>query len=105
MDVETIDRIICCGAFLDILALKGITRLEPGYSITDDGLEEALGICPPNRGDACLIRTGWVQLYENARAVLGEETGVPGVGKNAGKWLAAHGIRAAGANTIIFDII
>ena len=34
-----------------------------------------------------------------------EDTDVPSVGESAGKWLAAHGVHAAGAVTIAFDAI
>ncbi|KAJ6259369.1 hypothetical protein Dda_6270 [Drechslerella dactyloides] len=101
---ETIDPMFCRGVLLDIPAFKGVDRLEPGYAITKDDLEEALGDTKINRGDVVLIRTGWVQLYDDAEAYLGQATGVPGVAQSGGEWLAAHGIRAAGADTIAFDV-
>ncbi|KAH8801386.1 putative cyclase [Xylogone sp. PMI_703] len=105
MGAETIEPMICRGVFLDIPALKGATRLEAGYGITDKDLEEALGDTPLRKGDVALIRTGWIQQYSDATAFLGESTGVPGISESGGKWLAAHGVRAAGADTITFDVI
>ncbi|KAE9367380.1 cyclase family protein [Stipitochalara longipes BDJ] len=105
MGAETIKPMVCRGVLLDIPTLKDTNRLEPGYSITDTDLKLSLGSTPLNSGDVCLIRTGWIQQFGNAKAFLGEETGVPGVGESAGKWLAAHDIRAAGADTITFDAI
>jgi hypothetical protein len=69
---------------------KGTIRLAPGYSITDADLQEALGSTPLTRGDVCLIRTGWIQQYDDPKSFFGEDTGVAGVGDSAGKWLAAH---------------
>ncbi|KAF3935748.1 hypothetical protein ABW19_dt0209652 [Dactylella cylindrospora] len=102
---ETIQPMFCRGVFLDIAALKGVERLEPGYAITKDDLVEALGDTKINRGDVVLIRTGWIQLYGDSVAYLGNSTGVPGVDQSGGEWLASHGIRAAGADTIAFDVV
>jgi kynurenine formamidase len=52
-----------------------------------------------------LIRTGLIQQYDDPKAFLEEDTGVPGVGESAGIWLAAHGVRAAGADKIAFNAI
>lgn len=105
LGVETIKPMICRGVFLDIPALKGTTRLEPGFKITNSDLEQSLGTTPLNKGDVCLIRTGWIQQFDDQEKFLGEATGVPGVGESGAKWLAAHGVRAAGADTITFDAI
>ena len=103
--VETIKPRVCRGVFLDNPMIKGITRLAPGYSITDADLQEALGSMSLNKVDVCLIHTGWIQQYHDPKAFLGEDTDVPNVGESAGKWLAAHGVHAAGAVTIAFDAI
>ncbi|KAJ9136523.1 Cyclase family protein [Coniochaeta hoffmannii] len=101
--VETIMPMVCRGVFFDIPALKGVSRLEAGYGITDEYLRAALGDTVLNKGDVALIRTGWVQQYADAKAYLGDETGFPGVAASGGQWLADHGVRAAGADTIAFD--
>ena len=100
---ETIKPMVCRGVFFDIPALKGLTRLEAGYGITDEDLRAALGDTALNKGDVALIRTGWIQRYADAKAYLGDETGVPGVAASGGQWLTDHGVRAAGADTIAFD--
>lgn len=101
--VETIPPMVCRGVLLDIPALKGVSRLEAGYGITNEDLQAALGDTPLNKGDVALIRTGWIQQYSDAKAFVGDETGVPGVAASGGQWLADHGVRAAGADTIQFD--
>jgi kynurenine formamidase len=102
---ETIEPMLCRGVFLDIAALKGKTRLEPAYGITADDLQDALGDTPVNEGDVVLIRTGWIQLYSDAAAYLGDSTGAPGIDESGGKWLASHKVRAAGADTLCFDVV
>jgi kynurenine formamidase len=94
---------VCRGVLLDIPRLKGVERLDAGYGITGEDLAAALGETPLNRGDVVLVRTGWIQLYADAAAYLGNDTGVPGVAASGGQWLADHGVRAAGADTIGFD--
>lgn len=100
---ENIGPMVCRGVLLDVAALKGVARLEPGYGVTDADLQAALGDTPLNKGDVALVRTGWIQQYADARAYLGDETGVPGVAASGGQWLADSGVRAAGADTIAFD--
>ncbi|KAB5511692.1 putative cyclase [Coniochaeta sp. 2T2.1] len=100
---ETIQPMICRGVLLDIPHLKGASRLEAGYGITDRDLEAALDDTPLNKGDVVLIRTGWIQHFDDPRAYLGHDTGVPGVAASGGQWLADRGVRAAGADTIGFD--
>ncbi len=102
---ETIKPMVCRGVFLDIPALKGKERLDPGYGITAEDLQEALGDTALNKGDVALIRTGWIQIYSDADAYLGDATGVPGVSESGGNWLAEHGVRAAGSDTIAFDCV
>ncbi|KAK6524149.1 hypothetical protein TWF694_005810 [Orbilia ellipsospora] len=101
---ETIKPMVTRGVFLDIPKLKGVERLAPGYAVTKEDLEEALGDTVINKGDVVLIRTGWIQLYDDPQAFLGRSTGVPGVAQSGGEWLAAKEIRAAGADTIAFDV-
>ncbi|KAJ9606064.1 hypothetical protein H2200_009025 [Cladophialophora chaetospira] len=103
LGAETINPMICRGVFLDIPALKGKSRLDPGYGITDKDLEQALGNTPLNEGDVVLIRTGWIQLYSNAEAYVGHSTGTPGPDASGGRWLASHKVRAAGGDTISFE--
>lgn len=103
LGAETIKPMICRGVFLDIPALKGKTRLDPGYGVTDNDLQEALGDTPLNEGDVVLIRTGWIQLYSDATAFLGHTTGTPGPDASGGRWLASHKVRAAASDTISFE--
>ncbi|CAK7205478.1 hypothetical protein SEUCBS139899_008253 [Sporothrix eucalyptigena] len=103
LGVETIEPMVCRGVLLDIASLKGVLRLEPGYGITASDLQAALGATPLNQGDVVLVRSGWIQHFNDPGAFLGDATGVPGCDASAGQWLADHGIRAAGADSIQFE--
>jgi kynurenine formamidase len=93
------------GLLLDISALKGVSRLEPGYEITPDDLREALerqdleiGV-----GDAVLIHTGWGSLW-----MVDNETyrgAKPGLGRAAAEFLATRQISIVGTDTWGPDVI
>lgn len=105
--VETIAPMVCRGVLLDVAAALGAELCRPAYEIAPDDLERACerqGV-EPRPGDVALVRTGWGRLWEDAQAYLGRETGVPGPGERGAKWLAARGVRAAGADTIAFEQI
>lgn len=93
----------CRGVLLDVAETLGVDACEPGYEITPDDLAAAAGARVISPGDVVLVRTGWAQRWEDPEAYFGLETGVPGPGDEAAKWLASFGIRAAGSDTIAFE--
>lgn len=105
--VDTIDPMVRRGVLLDISAFKGVERLEGGYEITVDDLDgcvEAQGT-PVGEGDVVLIRSGWGLLWDSGEPYIGKDSGVPGVGEDGAKWLAANKVHAAGADTIAFECL
>jgi len=105
LGADKIEPMVCRGVLLDIPATLGLGRLPPGYGITPQHLEQALGKLTLGAGDVALIRTGWQQLYQNAASFHGGPDGVPGVTGPAAEWLAEHRVRAAGSDTNAFDQI
>ncbi|KAA8880632.1 cyclase family protein [Nocardia colli] len=105
LGVETIEPIVCRGVLLDVADALGVQRLEPGYGISPEDLSKALGELTLDPGDVALIRTGWPQLYTDTESYLGQQIGAPGITESAAIWLARHGVRAAGIDTIAFDQI
>lgn len=105
LGVDTIEPMVCRGVLLDVAAARGVDRLAAGYGITPEDLGKALGDLPLNAGDVALVRTGWPQLYAEPATYLGQQSGVPGITEAAAEWLAGHGVRAAGMDTIAFDQI
>jgi kynurenine formamidase len=101
--VETITPILCRGHLLDIPRVLGVPRCEPGYDITPEVLDAALGDTTVEPGDVLLVRSGWGQLFEDGAAYLGSETGVPGVSEEGARWLAGHRPVAVGADSIAFE--
>lgn len=106
---HTIPPMVGRGVLLDIAGLLGVQRCEGGYEVTVADLEKAVlrQQTPVGEGDVVLVRTGWGQLFDHPdrTSYLGHDTGVPGVGEAGARWLAAHAVRAAGADTIAFEQI
>ena len=95
------------GLLLDVAARHGRATLPAGYEITATDLERAAeqaGLVP-EPGDVVLIRTGWARLFEDAQSYLGGQSGVPGVGVAAARWLAERGVAATGADTTAYEHI
>lgn len=93
------------GLLLDISALKGVSRLDPGYEITPDDLREALERqeLEIRTGDAVIIHTGWGSLW-----MVDNETyrgAKPGLGRAAAEFLAANQISIVGTDTWGPDVI
>jgi kynurenine formamidase len=107
LGVETIEPMINPGVLLDVPGALGIDRCPPGYEVTPEDLQRALGRQDSRiqAGDVILIRTGWGQLFSDPDAFVGRSTGVPGPGSDAGDWLAAYQPRAVGSDTLAFEHI
>ena len=101
--IDTVSPFFCRGVLLDIPPALGIEACEPGYEITSDDLIKAAAGISISQGDVALVRTGWGLRWEDRDAFFGFESGVPGPGEDAAKWLASFGIRAAGSDTIAFE--
>lgn len=107
LGVDMVDPILCRGVMLDVAALHDTDVLDPGYEVTVADLEgaaAAAGVSVVN-GDAVLIRTGWAEHWTDADLFRGQVAGAPGPGEEAGRWLAEHGARVTGAETIAFEVI
>jgi len=100
---ETIPPLVQRGILLDFAAAG---PLREDHEITPAELEQAeraagVRIGP---GDIVLLRTGWARYWNvPARYVNGQRH--PGPGLAAAGWLSARGIRAAGADTVAFELM
>ena len=98
LGVENVGAIFTRGVLLDIVALKGKSRLERGHEITAEDLQQALrkhGL-EIHPGDAVLIHTGWGSLWKVDNDLY--NSGQPGIGVSAAKFLVQKQIVLVGAD-------
>jgi kynurenine formamidase len=101
LGVDTIAPIVRRGVLLDIARLAGFDVLPEDFEITPDHLSGISNIAI-NNGDIVLIRTGWAQLFSDAKQYVNNLV-APGVGVEAARWLSSRKIFAAGSDTVAFE--
>ncbi|MGB3414943.1 MAG: cyclase family protein, partial [Microbacteriaceae bacterium] len=105
--VHTIPPFFGRGVLIDVATFKGVDCLPGGYEITQADLEGALqaaGITLES-GDTVMIRSGWGGRFGDYRGYMGAETGVPGIGEAAAKWLVGFHPFAIGADSTALEVI
>ena len=107
--VDTIAPILRRGVLLDVATQVSMDALPVDFAITPGHLEAAARIqhVDIQKGDVVLLRTGWARYWnDGARYITGGEGAVPagpGPEIDAARWLSAHGIFAAGSDTVAFE--
>lgn len=98
LGVEKAGVFVTRGVLLDISAVKGVGRLEPGYEITPDDLRAALERqdLEIGTGDAVIMHTGWGSLWMVDNDVY--RGSKPGLGRPAAEFLAAQQISIVGTD-------
>jgi kynurenine formamidase len=106
LGVETVEPFLCRGILLDVPAALGVETLPAAHAITATELArtaERAGV-EVSAGDAVLIRTGWpVGRWDDPRAMVGHESGVPGPDVSAARWLSERQVRVTGSDTIAYE--
>ena len=102
---EVIPPIIARGVLIDVAADKGVDILSDNYRITRQDLIDALGRqrVDLEEGDVVLIRTGRMQIYEDAEAYMAN---APGIGLDAARFLVEEGgAMVIGLDNLTFEAI
>ena len=100
---ENIPPIIARGVLIDVAAARGVDMLPDGYRIGRQDLINALRRqrVSLQTGDVVLIRTGRMQLYEDAEAYMAN---APGLGMDAARYLVEEGgAMIVGADNLSFE--
>jgi kynurenine formamidase len=100
---EKIPPIVARGVLIDLPRAKGVAMLADGYRITQQDLQGALASQRTllRRGDVVLVRTGRMQVYENAQAYMKNP---PGMGIEAARFLVEEGgAMIVGADNLSFE--
>jgi kynurenine formamidase len=102
---DKIGPIVSRGVLLDLPALKGVERLEPGYAITDTDLDAAVehARVTLEPGDVVLVRTGHMQhLHAGDQVTYNHDT--PGQGLSTVEWVWRHDLGAVFNDTYVFEV-
>ncbi len=104
LGVEKMPPIVTRGLLLDLVRLKG-RMLVPGESITAHDLAAAAAAAGvmPGRGDAVLLRTGWLESQQGVQKV--DFTIEPGIDIEAARWLVARDVALVGADNFAIEVL
>ncbi len=105
--VHTIEPMVRRGVLVDVAAHLGVTTLAGGHEISLAEFQATLAAqgTEIRAGDVVLIRSGWGAKFDEGASYVGGLSGVPGIGEDVARWLAARGIHAAGADSIAFECL
>ena len=104
LGVEKMPPIFTRGVLLDLVRLKGRV-LAPGESIGAADLEaaaKAAGV-QPERGDAVLLRTGWLESQKGVKKPSFDIE--PGIDVEAARWLVERDVAIVGADNFAIEVL
>jgi kynurenine formamidase len=102
--IDKIRTLVSRGVLLDVARAKGVDRLEPGYSITGDDLDDAARAVEitVERGDIVLIRTGQMQLLHAGDKMTYTHPS-PGPSIHSARWFHDREVAAVATDTLVFE--
>ncbi len=102
LGIEKMPPIVTRGLLLDLVRLKG-RLLAPGESIDAADLQAAaaaVGVSP-GKGDAILLRTGWLESQQGVKNPSFDIE--PGIDESAALWLAEREVAMIGADNFAIE--
>ena len=104
LGVEKMPPVVTRGLLLDLVRLKGRV-LANGESIGVADLEAAAAAAgvQPGRGDAILLRTGWLEAQKGVKRV--DFNVEPGIDVDAAMWLVDHDVAIVGADNFAVEVL
>jgi kynurenine formamidase len=102
LGIETVPPLVGRGVLLDVAGWKGQSPLPRKYSISADDLLACAAAqqVDVRQGDVLLVRTGYGALWKDEEEYLQ----AAGVAKSGSLWAADRGVRAVGADNMIWDV-
>ena len=104
LGVDKMPPVVTRGVLLDLVRLKGRV-LVPGEAITAADLQAAAAAAGvmPGRGDAVLLRTGWLESQKNIKRPDFDTE--PGIEIEAARWLATLDVAIVGADNFAVEVL
>jgi kynurenine formamidase len=105
MGIETTSPVVKRGVLLDIPRLMGLDVLPHDFGIGKEKIQEAADMegVEIKEDDVVLIRTGWIQFWDDRKKYVSVEKGFPGVIESGAQYLAERRISFTGADTTAYD--
>jgi len=105
MSIDKTDPIVKRGVLIDVPALLGLNVLPHDFGIGKDEIQQAMEKekVEIQENDVVLIRTGWIQYWNDRRKYVSVEKGAPGVAEDGAKFLAEKKISFTGADNTAYD--
>ncbi|NQU15464.1 MAG: cyclase family protein [Desulfobacteraceae bacterium] len=103
--IDQVSPVVTRGVLLDIAGLEETSCLGHDYCIGASELNKAADHQETEirKGDAVLIRTGWIRYYHEARKYVSHEEGCPGLVEEGAAWLVERGAAYVGADTLALE--
>jgi kynurenine formamidase len=91
--------------WLDIAGLEGVSCLDADYRIGAATLQKAMESQKVRieKGDAVLIRTGWIQHFDDPLKYVSHHEGCPGLVVDGAQLLVKSGAAYVGADTVALE--
>ena len=104
LGVEKMPPVVTRGLLLDLVRLKGRV-LQPGEVISQADLEAAAAAAgvSPGKGDAILLRTGWLEAQKGVKKP--DFNIEPGIDLQAALWLARREVAIVGADNFAVEVL
>ena len=104
LGVDKMPPVVSRGVLLDFVTVKGAV-LEPGVSIGVADLEAAAAAAgvQVGRGDAVLLRTGWLESQKGVKQV--DFDAEPGIDVDAAMWLVEREVALVGADNFAIEVL
>ena len=104
LGIEKMPPIVTRGVLLDFVKLRG-HLLQPGDAIGVADLEAAAAAAgvQPGRGDAVLLRTGWLEAQKGVKHPSFDTE--PGIDVAAALWLAEREVAIIGADNFAVEVL
>jgi len=104
--VDEIPPVIRCGVLLDAASHLGVERMEanqPADAGLLRGAAESQGV-EVREGDVVLVRTGWIQTFDDGPTFVGDNGGCPGVDLDGARWISSRGAYMTGSDTLAYEV-